>query len=321
MSILIQRPGILTTVQDLGRYGSRRFGINPGGVMDPAACRLINALLGNEESESVLEMHFPAPQIVFEKEVCAALGGADLVARVDGEPLSVWQTFRTKPGSTLAFTGKNLGNRAYLAVKGGFAVERWLGSSSTNLVAQRGGLSGRRLEEGDRIGFRSPGSYDSTPIEVRISPWMIPRYSSAPIVRVLPGAEFGDLTGRAREIFLGTEFEVSIKSDRMGYRLSGEAIELSNQGEMISSAVSFGTIQCLPDNQLILLMADHQTTGGYPRLAHVISHDLPLIGQLGPGDKVAFHITTVEEAEDLDLSLERNLKFLRAGSKFESAPN
>ncbi|CAN5284342.1 biotin-dependent carboxyltransferase family protein [soil metagenome] len=321
MSILIQRPGILTTVQDLGRYGFRRFGINPGGVMDPAAARLINVLLGNSEREAVLEMHFPAPQIIFEKEAVAAIGGADFLPHLDGKPVRTWQVFRAKPGSILYFAGKGLGNRAYLAIKSGLEIDRWLGSSSTNLIAARGGLSGRRLEAKDRIGFRSSAMENFVSTGTRLSPWIIPPYSSTPTVKVNPGAEFTNLSDHAREIFLSRQFEISGKSDRMGFRLTGEAVELSECSEMISSAVSFGTIQALPDNQLIILMADHQTTGGYPRLAHVISHDLPLIGQLGPGDKVAFQLVTPNRAEKLYLEFERNLKFLGAGSKFESAPD
>ncbi len=321
MSILIQRPGILTTVQDLGRLGSRRFGINPGGVMDPAAARLINIVLGNIDSEAVLEIHFPAPQIIFEKEGVAAIGGADFLPHLDGEPLQTWQVFRANPGAILTFAGKGSGNRAYLAVKGGVEIERWLGSSSTNLIAGRGGFSGRRLEANDRIDFISFALDNLDSTATRISPWIIPPYNSSPTVRVIPGAEFQNLSDQSREIFLNRQFEVSSKSDRMGFRLIGQAVELSDRSEMISSAVSFGTIQALPDNQLIILMADHQTTGGYPRLAHVISRDLPLIGQLGPGDKVAFQLVTLDTAEKLYLEFERNLKFLGAGSKFESAPN
>jgi antagonist of KipI len=321
MSILIQKSGMLTTVQDLGRLGSRRFGINPGGVMDPAAARLINEMLGNKEGEAVLEMHFPAPQIVFEKEAVAAIGGADFLPNLDGEPPQTWQVFRAKRGSILTFAGKGSGNRAYLAIKGGFEIERWLGSSSTNLIAGRGGFSGRRLEAQDRIDFRSSALENLVSPGTRLSPWIIPPYNSSPTVRVIPGAEFQNLSDHAREIFLNRQFEVSGKSDRMGFRLIGEAVELSGRSEMISSAVSFGTIQALPDNQLIILMADHQTTGGYPRLAHVISRDLPLIGQLGPGDKVAFQLVTLDTAEKLYLEFERNLKFLGVGSKFESAPN
>lgn len=320
MSILIQKPGMLTTVQDLGRHGSRRFGVNPGGVMDRAAARLINVVLGNSDSEAVLEMHFPAPQIIFEKEAVAAIGGADFLPNLDGEPLRTWQVFQAKPDSTLTFAGKGSGNRAYLAIKDGFEIERWLGSSSTNLIAGRGGFHGRRLEAKDRIEFRSSALENPVSTGTQISPWTIPFYSSTPTVRVIPGAEFHNLSDQACEIFLNRQFEISGKSDRMGFRLIGDAVELSEHSEMISSAVSFGTIQALPDNQLIVLMADHQTTGGYPRLAHVISRDLPLIGQLGPGDKVSLQLVTLDKAEKLYLEFERNLKFLGAGSKFISAP-
>ena len=137
-------------------------------------------------------------------------------------------------------------------------------------------------------------------------------------MRVLAGAEFNNLTGEGRKAFLQQHFEISPNSNRMGFRLTGKPLEMSDQPELISSAVGFGTIQALPDGQLIVLMADHQTTGGYPRLAHVITRDMPLIGQLGPGDKVSFQMITIDEAEALELEFERDLNFLRIGSKFDS---
>ncbi len=321
MSILIERPGIFTTVQDLGRHGYRRFGINPAGVMDPAAARLINAILGNDDDGAVLETHFPGPTIIFEEETTAALGGADLLPQLDDAPLPTWQVFNVKQGSTLKFTGKRQGHRCYLAVKGGFDLQPWLGSLSTNLFAGRGGFLGRRLESGDRIKVNRRNMPTPVLMHRQISPWVIPPYSDSPTIRILPGAEFEGLTNESREKFFNQEFTISTTSDRMGFRLEGEPIEMSDRQELVSAAVGHGTVQALPDDQLIVLLADHQTTGGYPRLAHVISRDLPLIGQLGPGDKFTFQMTTVEEAEQLKLEFERNLKFLRAGSKFDSVPN
>ena len=317
MSMLIQRPGILTTVQDLGRYGNRRFGINPGGVMDPTAARLINILLDNRENDAVLELHFPAPQILFKRDAAIAIGGADFAPQLDGMPIPSWSAVNVTAGTVLKFAGKKHGNRAYLAVRSGFKVESWLGSSATNLSAKMGGFAGRRLEAGDRIEFEDDGRIISS--QARISPWLVPHYSTSPVVRVLAGAEFHKLTDDGRERFLNGRFGISPKSDRMGFRLIGEPVELSNREEMTSSPVSFGTIQSLPDDQMIILMADHQTTGGYPRLAHVISHDLPLVAQLGPGDKLSFQLVTQNDAEALEVDLARHLKFLRVGSRFESA--
>lgn len=317
MSILIKRPGILTTVQDLGRYGYRRFGINPGGVMDPTAARLINILLDNAENDAVLELHFPAPHILFETDAAIAIGGADFAPQLDGTPIPSWSVVNVTGGEVLKFAGKKHGNRAYLAVQSRLKVESWLGSSATNLSAKIGGFAGRRLEAGDRIEFQDNGRIISS--QARISPWLVPRYSSSPIVRVMAGAEFHKLTADGRERFLNGRFGISPKSDRMGFRLNGDAVELLDREEMASSPVSFGTIQSLPDDQMIILMADHQTTGGYPRLAHVISYDLPLVAQLGPGDRVSFQLVTQSDAEALEVDLARDLKFLRVGSRFVSA--
>ena len=144
---------MLTTVQDLGRNGFRRFGINPNGAMDKTAARLINILLGNNETEAVIEMHFPAPEILFEEEAIFALGGANFGAKLNDETIENWKIHFAESGSVLKFTEKIFGNRCYLAVKGGFKIEKWLGSASTNLTANIGGFDGRKLEKGDRIDF------------------------------------------------------------------------------------------------------------------------------------------------------------------------
>jgi antagonist of KipI len=317
MSILIQRPGILSTVQDLGRHGHRRFGVNPGGVMDRAAARLINILLRNYEAEAVFELHFPAPQILFEKECVIAIGGADFDPKLNELPIPSWTAVTCPANSVLRFAGKGSGNRAYLAIKGGLLLEPWLGSLATNLAAKTGGLSGRRLEAGDRMHFRT--SIQTWSSGSAISPWLIPNYETAPKVRVLPGAEYDKLSKDGRDQLLNGSFTISSTSDRMGFRLMSDPVVLTNRGEMVSSPVSFGTIQSLPDDQLIILMADHQTTGGYPRIGHIISHDLPLVAQLGPGDKLSFVLVEQQEAEKLELEFARSLKFLRVGSRFESA--
>ena len=318
MSILIQKAGILTTLQDLGRYGYRRFGINPSGVMDQTAARLINILLGNDESESVIEMHFPAPQVVFEANAIFAIGGGDFEPQLDGQPVENWRPCFAKKNSVLKFVGKAAGNRAYLAIKGGFKVEQWLGSSSTNLAANIGGFSGRKLEPGDRCGLRKRSRFSTGFDARRISASLIPIYSRFPTVRVLAGAEFENLTKKGRDILFNNDFSISNNSNRMGFRLTGDAISLSKPLELISSAVSFGTIQLLPDGQLIVLMADSQTAGGYPRIAHVISRDLPLLAQLGANDKVAFHRIETADAEALALEFEQELSFFRIGCKFQA---
>ncbi len=316
MSLLIEKAGILTTVQDLGRNGFRRFGINQNGAMDKTAVRLINSLLAADENAAVLEMHFPAAEILFEEAAMFSLGGADFAAHLNGAAVENWRIHFAEKGSILKFTEKIFGNRAYLSIKGALAIENWLGSASTNLKAGIGGFRGRKLQSGDRIQFNSKFKIQNSKLNFRISDSLIPFYSKFPTVRVVEGAEFGSLTAESRQNFLQQNYTITPNSDRMGFRLKGKPLFLENNREMVSSAVNFGTIQLLPDGQLIVLMADHQTSGGYPRIAGVITTDLPLLAQLGANDKVAFYRISIEEAENLLVSFEEYLNLLKIRAKF-----
>ena len=284
--------------------------------MDNTAVRLINILLGNDENEAVLEMHFPAPKILFEEDAFIALGGAEFGAKSGKNPVENWRIVFAEKGSVLKFEKKIFGSRANLAVKGGFKVEKWLDSASTNLKAKVGGFAGRALQSGDQIKFKAKGKRQKTKSDYLISNNLIPFYSRFPTVRVTAGAEFPLLTALSEQNFLKQTFTISPKSDRMGFRLEGEPLYLLDQKEMLSSAVNFGTIQLLPGGQMIILMADHQTTGGYPRIAHVVEPDLPLLAQLGANDKVGFHLISLQEAENLHLAFEKDLSFFRIGCKF-----
>lgn len=317
MSILVQKSGLLTTVQDLGRQGFRRFGINPNGAMDKQAVHLINILLGNDETKAVLEMHFPAPLLEFEEDAIIALGGADFGASFNNNEIENWRPFFIKKGSVLEFKKRTFGNRAYLAVKGGFKIEDWFSSTSTNLTANIGGFAGRALQKNDRLLFNQRTKDKGQITNYKISRSLIPNYQKSPAkVRVIGGAEFELLTAIHEQIFLMQNYWVSRESDRMGFRLTGEPLFLIENQELISSATDFGTIQLLPDGQLIILMADHQTSGGYPRIAHVVSADLPILAQLGANDKIGFEMIALDEAEDLTLAFEKDLNWLRIGVNF-----
>jgi antagonist of KipI len=311
MSILVEKSGVLSTIQDLGRTGFRRFGINPNGAMDARAARLINILLGNDETEAILEMHFPAPRILFEEAAIIALGGADFAAKINDESIENWRPYFVDKNQTLNFTKKLAGNRAYLSVKNGFAIEKWLGSASTNLVAEIGGFRGRSLLKDDRLFFNSKLGTQNSKFPYKISRNLIPHYSSFPTIRVIAGAEHTKLTEESKKIFESAIYAVGLNSNRMGFRLNGEKLKLNRKFEMVSTAVAFGTIQLLPDGQIIILMADHQTSGGYPRIAHVAFVDLPVLAQLGAGDKVNFKLISLEEAEDLTLEFEKDLNLLK----------
>ena len=313
MSILVEKSGVLSTVQDLGRTGFRRFGINPNGAMDKTAVRLINILLGNNENAAVLEMHFPAPALKFEESATIALGGADFGAALDDEVIESWRPVRVRKNQTLKFTKKKFGNRVYLAVKGGFKINEWLGSASTNLIARIGGFSGRSLKKGDKLLVKRPAMSNEQQTNYKISTHLIPHYSSRPTVRVVAGAEYEKLTALSEQNFLKRDFTVSPDSDRMGYRLQGKPLYLLDKTELVSSAVNFGTIQLLPDGQMIILMADAQTSGGYSRIAHVASVDLPIFAQLGANDKINFQMISLAEVERLLMDFENDLNLLRIG--------
>lgn len=313
MSIHVHKSGILSAIQDLGRNGFRRFGINPNGAMDVSAVRLINILLGNGESEAVLEMHFPAPVLKFEHSAIIALGGANFSATLDDKLIENWQPVFVEKNQTLRFTKKTFGNRTYLSIKGGFQVEKWLESASTNLAAKIGGFEGRRLRKDDQLFFNAERRISRSRFPYKISNVLISFYSRLPTVRVVAGAEFDKLTAIGEQKFFKQNFTISRNSNRMGFRLDGESLYLLDKIEMVSSAVAFGTIQLLPDGQTIILMADHQTSGGYPRIAHVVSVDLPILAQLGANDKVNFELISIDEAENLTLEFERDLSLLKIG--------
>lgn len=314
MSFVIRKPGILSTVQDLGRAGSRRFGVNPGGAMDRTAVRIINTLLGNDDSAATLEMHFPAAEIEFEHDIEFAIGGADFAAELDHRTLDNWSTVLAHAGSVLRFRGKPSGARAYLGIRGGIAADQWLGSRSTNLSVRLGGHQGRPLQKGDRIDCAPSGD---TFVHLRAAGSIIPRYSRYPTVRLIPGPEFDLLTATSERELVNGAFTLTSDCDRMGFRLVGKPLHLLHRREMVSAGVTFGTIQLLPDGQLIVLMADHQTSGGYPRVGNVVSVDLPLLAQCGPGNGVGFAIVPVGEAESLSLQFEQELNFLKAGCRFQ----
>lgn len=316
MSLFVKKAGIFTTIQDLGRTGYRHLGINPGGAMDKTAVRLINTLLGNAENEAVVEMHFPAPEFQFMENAFFALGGAEFDAFLDDKSIENWTICFAPKNSNLRFAAKSRGNRAYLSVKGGLTVKKWLNSCSTNLIAGAGGIDGRRLLKGDEIGFKSNTSRPNKLYGGGISSALIPGYTSSPSISVFAGAEFEMLTASSQKRFLNQRFTITNESNRMGFRLFGQSLFPHYNKQIVSSAVDYGTIQLLPDGNLVILMVDHQTTGGYPRIAHVIERDLSVLAQLGANDSIKFDIVTFNQAEDLTLNFERQFNLFHIGCSY-----
>jgi antagonist of KipI len=304
MSLRITKAGISDAFYDEGRNGYQHLGINPGGVMDVVAMKLANSLVGNHCSEAVLEMHFPAPEILFEEDALVALSGADFTASIGKRTLPVNCPLMVKKGSKLMFRKPIYGSRLYMAIKNGFEIESWLESSSTNELVRAGGFEGRTLKANDVISTRKPLSYKSClkegedVVSLPFSANTEALYNNT-LVNILPGPQYEALTPESKLQLINEPFIITNESNRMGYRLQAKALQLTQSINMISSAVTMGTIQLLPTGRIIVLMADHQTTGGYPVIGHVISADLPTIAQYPPGKKISFQLTDIESAEDL----------------------
>lgn len=320
MSLLIQKQGLSDTFQDLGRYGYQYLGVNPGGVMDSIAMRIANALVGNDPEEAVLEMHFPAAVILFEEAVLLSLAGADFSAAIGDKEIPICHPVLVSAGSILHFRSKQKGARVYLAIQGGFQLSRWLDSCSTHLRAKVGGFQGKALQKNDRIFCKQQQSiFKQLPdIAFEILHWQANMHDfyREEKLRFVPGEEYWLLQIASRHKLEDHPFHISRESDRMGYRIKGESLMLETTLEMISSAITRGTIQLLPDNQLIVLMAEHQTTGGYPRIGHIISADFPTLAQLDTGADFSLQQITLTEAEDVFCKQEMNLQQLQNACNF-----
>ncbi len=294
--LTIEKAGVLDTIQDLGNYGQQRSGINPCGAMDGYALQMANALVGNLPEEAGLELHFPASVFKVEHPMLIALAGADMDAQLNGRPVPLLHPIKVMKNDIIHFAKLRLGYRTYMALEGGFHLAEGGYSSSTNLKAGYGGFEGRALRKGDTLMAYDPADAF---IAAGVLPWTIDPDFEEPgkTVRFLPGHEWTQLSHAEQNKFLEQEFIIDKRSDRMGCRLSGEALIIEKGDELVSSAVNFGTIQLLPDGSPIVLMADHQTTGGYPRIAHVIHADRSKMAQKKPGDPVRFTMVTQKQAE------------------------
>jgi antagonist of KipI len=300
MEVVITKPGLLTTVQDLGRRGYRFEGVALGGAVDPFALRMANLLVGNAENTAALEVTLVGPDLDFPDTALVAVTGAEF----DGIP--AWRPFVVPAGDRLRFGPAKKGCRGYIAISGGIDVLPVIGGRGTHLSGGFGGWEGRALRAGDHL----PVGHDARQASERwtIDRRVIPEYSASPVVRVLRGAQ-ADTFGTG--LYEGP-FKVSVQSDRMGMRLTGRKLE-GDAGDLISSAVAPGTIQVPPDGAPIILLADAQTLGGYPQVAHAATVDLPLLAQLKPGDSVRFQEISLDEAHALSLARERSVALIKQG--------
>ena len=316
MSLRIIKAGILDTVQDAGRFGYRHLGVNNSGAMDVYALQIGNALVGNPPDTPAIEMHFPASSFFFEEPALIAITGADFSPTLNAEPIPVTQPVLVSKFSILQFEKLKKGARAYLSVRRGLDLKPWLGSASTHLKAGAGGFEGRAFQKDDLIKIfplDTPALQKLGKEEFVILPWKADdqRQNGQAEVMALHGHEWDRLTAASAERFSRQTFMISPHSDRMGYHLQADPLAMMRREEIISAGVGFGTVQLLPDGKLIVLMADHQTTGGYPRVAHVINAHHGRLAQLKPGDTVQFRFTDQATAEELLVKQQQHLHQLQ----------
>jgi antagonist of KipI len=315
MSIRILKAGILDTVQDMGRAGVGKWGINPSGAMDWYAARVANMLVGNDPEEGAIEIHFPSSQFLFLQDALISICGADFTPVADETPVSVWKTVWVKKNSVLTFRNNQWGIRCYLAVHGGFDLPRWLGSLSTNLKASAGGMNGGALKKNDVLHLRA-GKYEQTDRHESntVFPWKAnvqSAYNTPSTIFFIEGNEWSWLTMSSQEALLSEGLSIHPSSDRMAAMLHHSPLQFQQRQELLSSGVSFGTMQALPSGKVIVLMADHQTTGGYPRIGHIITAHLPKFSQLRPGENFHLRKISVEDAEKMVFSLQHDLEVLQ----------
>lgn len=293
-------PGLLTTVQDAGRISYQRFGMPVAGAMDEAALALANVLVGNDIEEAALEVTMSGPTLRFLQANTFAVSGGQFEVFLDGERISNNRAYIACEGSVLRVGNSALGSRLYIAFAGGLGISQIMGSRSTYLKGQVGGLSGKCAQKGDQIGFRGP-RVDLPNLPYRfVDEKALVTYSNNPCVRVVMGPQEDHFSEEGLATFLASTYQVTAENDRMGYRLEGTSIEYAagKDGNIISDGIAFGAVQ-IPDGKPIIMMADRQTTGGYAKIASVIRVDLPLVAQLRAGDSLRFKKISIDEAQKL----------------------
>ena len=323
MNLLVESAGFLTSVQDLGRVGSRSAGVSVGGALDYHAMRVANALVGNEGEAAGLEVTLGTVRLRFaDDRIVAWCGGECSVRIADAVALPPGHAGSVSSDVELTITAPRSGSRAWLAISGGIHVPLVLGSRSTDLRAGFGGHQGRTLRDGDRLplGESSLSSIRRARVlgPEGVAPWTAPSdwvktRRSDRFLRTIRGQHWEHFSPEAQALFLGTSFRATTDSDRMGVRLDGPSLDRIKLGDLPSEAVAPGTIQVPPNGKPILLLGDCQTIGGYPRIAHVITVDLPLAAQLWPDDEVHFQEVSLAEAQDLICQREKDFAWFRTG--------
>ena len=326
--LTVRHAGFITLVQDLGRIGFRRFGVSVGGALDLHALRVANLLVENDENAAGLEITLGGFRGVFEDRRLLAWCGGGFDVRLGSFTLPAGHVGVIEPGEELVVNPPRIGCRAWLAISGGINVPMILDSRSTDLRAEFGGLDGRVLRPGDVIPLGTPSNGANDIFSLlrndRISPWTAPaNWTStargSPVLRFVTGGDWRCFDVSAHKLLAVQTFSVSADSNRMGVRLEGALLWRKDDRELISQAVTPGTLQVPPSGKPILLLGDCQTIGGYPKLAHVITVDLAIAAQLRPGDQVRFREVSLPEAHRLLFQRERDLGLFRVGLEARAA--
>ncbi|MBU3113810.1 5-oxoprolinase subunit C family protein [Clostridium lacusfryxellense] len=306
----ILKPGMYTTIQDIGRYNHQKSGMSVSGAMDQFSLRVANILVGNIDSEACLETMLFGLKIKFEGDALIAVTGGDLMPMINNKAIEMWCGVKVFDGDELSFGTVKNGCRSYIAIEHGIDVPEVMGSRSTYVKGKVGGFEGRMLKAGDEINIGSLDennfkSIKKLPIE------LIPSYSKDNIVRVVMGPQDDYFTKDGINTFLDCAYEVTNEADRMGYRLSGTKISHKHGADIISDGITMGSVQVPGDGAPIIMMADRQTTGGYTKIATIITPDINIVGQLKPGDSIRFKLITIEEAHRVYRKYMNDFDFIR----------
>jgi len=291
----IIKPGMYTTIQDIGRYNYQKSGMSVSGAMDQFSLRVANILVGNMDSEACLETTLFGLKIKFEGDALIAVTGANLMPKINNKAIDMWSGVKVLDGDELSFETAKSGCRSYIAIEHGIDVPKVMGSKSTYVKGNVGGFQGRMLKTGDEVKIISRGKNDFTSIK-KLPVELIPLYNKNNVVRVVMGPQDDYFTVDGINTFFDSEYQVTSEADRMGYRLSGPKVSHITSADIISDGITMGSVQIPGDGAPIIMMADRQTTGGYTKIATIITPDINIVGQLKPGDSVRFKLIDIEEA-------------------------
>lgn len=302
--IKILNPGLLTTVQDIGRWGYQRYGMSVAGSMDQFSTRVANLLVGNHENEGVLETTLMGPEIEFKCDEVISITGADMEPKINGQRVPMWTSLLVREDDKLSFSGAKEGIRSYIAFATSIDVAKIMNSKSTFLKGSVGGFEGRKLAKGDLLPLENkiiPDSGSYLPLKFN------PEYKNEAKIRVVLGPQDDYFSREAIETFFNSKYKITSEADRMGYRLDGPKINHLDGADIISDGIVFGSIQVPGHGSPIIMMADRQTTGGYTKIGTVISPDLNKLAQMKPGDKMKFEEVNIEKAQKIYRDYEKKM--------------